>query len=300
MKDLEGKGVKFKLNCKIKEIKEGELVTTKDEVIPWDFCLAAPGRSGMQWLIEELEKLEIETSWEPLDIGVRIEVPSTVMEKICSIQRDPKFHIHTPSYDDFVRTFCTNHTGFVVTESYPDHVGVNGHSFLNKKSNNTNFAFLVRVKLTEPLFDTTAYGKSIAVQATILGDNKPILQRLGDLRRGRRSTWSRLKRSIVEPTLKSITPGDIAMALPARLITDVIEGLEKLDRLIPGVASDSTLIYAPEIKYSAKKVDTDAFLETSVTNLYVAGDGAGISRGIVAAAATGLLVAEGILSKISS
>ncbi len=169
-----------------------------------------------------------------------------------------------------------------------------------KKSNNTNFAFLTRIELTEPVEDTTAYGRSIAQLATTIGGGgKPILQRLGDLRRGRRSTWARIRRSDVEPTLKYVTPGgDVAMALPHRVVTNILEGgLEKLDRVLPGVASDHTLLYAPEIKYYAMKVEVDGNLETSIEGIFAAGDGAGLSRDIVNAAATGILAARGGCSR---
>ncbi|MEM2711541.1 MAG: FAD-dependent oxidoreductase, partial [Candidatus Jordarchaeales archaeon] len=230
-------------------------------------------------------------------IGVRVEVPATIMEPICNVQRDPKFHIYTHTFDDFVRTFCVNHHGYVVMEVYDDHIGVNGHSILTKPSPNTNFAILDRIELTEPLEDTTAYGNSIARQITILGGGKPIVQKLGDLRKGRRSTWSRIKRGAVTPTLNNVTPGDISMGLPHRILTSIIEGIEMLDKVIPGIASDSTLIYAPEIKYSAKRVTTNEKLETKVEGLFVAGDGAGVSRGIVGAAVTGVVAARGILEK---
>lgn len=192
---------------------------------------------------------------------------------------------------------CTNWSGYVVREMYDGFVGVNGHSLRDIKSPNTNFAFLTRVQLTEPVEDTTAYGRSIAELATTIGGGKPILQRLGDLRKGRRSYWDRIARSGIEPTLKTVTPGDIAMALPHRVVTNIIEGLEKLDKVIPGVASDSVLLYAPEIKFYAMRVEVGKNLETSVENLFVAGDGAGLSRGIVGAAATGILAAEGIMQK---
>jgi len=153
----------------------------------------------------------------------------------------------------------------------------------------------VRVELTEPVENTSAYAFSIASISTTLGGGKPIIQRLGDLKRGRRSTWKRIERSNVIPTLGSVTPGDIAMAFPHRLIVDIIEGLEALDKVIPGVASDSTLLYAPEIKLYAMRVDVDSGMRTKVNGLYVAGDGAGVSRGIVGAAATGILAARDIL-----
>jgi uncharacterized FAD-dependent dehydrogenase len=156
---------------------------------------------------------------------------------------------------------------------------------------------LVRVELTEPVEDTTSYGRNIAQIATTIGGNKPILQRLGDLLKGRRSTWSRIKRSIVKPTLTDVTPGDIAMILPHRITTDIIEGLEKLDKIIPGVFSSNTLIYAPEIKYYAMRLEVNKHLETNIENIFAAGDGAGLTRDIVNAAATGLIAARGILIK---
>ncbi|MBS7288073.1 MAG: FAD-dependent oxidoreductase, partial [Candidatus Freyarchaeota archaeon] len=296
-KKLKEKGVEFILRTKVGSMKRGSLLLSSGETLNYDYCILAPGRSGMRWLAEQMNKLGVETKYMPVDIGVRVEVPATIMEPICSVQRDPKFHIYTSTFDDFVRTFCVNHHGYVVMEVYDDHIGVNGHSILMKPSPNTNFAVLDRIELTEPLEDTTAYGNSIARQITILGGGKPILQKLGDLRKGRRSTWSRIKRGAVMPTLSNATPGDISMGLPHRILTSIIEGIEMLDKVIPGIASDSTLIYAPEIKYSAKRVITNEKLETAVENLFVAGDGAGVSRGIVGAAVTGVVAARGILEK---
>jgi hypothetical protein len=219
------------------------------------------------------------------------------MEPVCRINRDPKFHIITKTYDDFVRTFCVNHRGFMVKESYKGYVGVNGHSLRDKQSNNTNFAFLTRIELTEPVENSTEYGESIAKTATTLGGGNPLIQRLGDLRRGRRSTWKRINSGLVKPTLRAVTPGDIAMVMPHRIVTNILEGLERLDKVIPGVASDSTLLYAPEIKYYAMRVEVDKTMETSIPNLFVAGDGVGVSRGIIIASATGILAARGIMAK---
>ncbi|WP_297435655.1 NAD(P)/FAD-dependent oxidoreductase [Thermococcus sp.] len=297
---LESKGVKFLLWTKALEfgpdrvkVKRGEGVLT----INARYIIVAPGRGGADWFHDVAGRIGLKARHGPIDVGVRVEVPVIVMEPITSINHDPKFHIYTDTYDDFVRTFCTNPNGFVVEERYDGYVGVNGHSMHEKKSNNTNFAFLTRIELTEPVEDTTAYGKSIAQLATTIGGGRPLIQRLGDLRRGRRSTWARIRRSDVEPTLRYVTPGDIAMALPHRVVTNIIEGLEKLDRVLPGVASDHTLLYAPEIKYYAMKVEVDGNLETSIEGIFAAGDGAGLSRDIVNAAATGLLAARGILKK---
>ena len=298
-KDLVKRGVVFHLNTFIEEINEDKSIITKkgNQFGPFDYLIAAPGRFGMVWLSEQTSKLGIQSTYESLDIGVRVEVKSEIMEEICEIQRDPKFHIFTKTHDDMVRTFCTNHEGFVVLESYNDGtIGVNGHSFMDKKSKNTNFAFLNRINLTEPLEDSTKFGKSIANIATTLGGGKPLIQRMRDLRRGRRSTLKRLKKSNVIPTVpyEALTPGDISLAYPGRIIENVIEGLQQLDNVIPGVASDSTLLYAPEIKYSAKRIKTDKGLQTKIPGFYVCGDGAGLSRGIVAAGVTGLMAARSI------
>jgi uncharacterized FAD-dependent dehydrogenase len=251
--------------------------------------------------VKQAEKLNLKRSHGAIDVGVRIEVPGIVMDPICRINRDPKFHITTPTYDDFVRTFCVNHRGYVVKEMYKDvgegYVGVNGHSLRDKQSDNTNFAFLTRIELTEPVENSTEYGASIAKTATTLGGGKPLVQRLGDLKRGRRSTWKRIERGQVRPTLLGVTPGDIAMVMPHRVVTNILEGLERLDAVIPGVAADSTLLYAPEIKFYAMRAEVGATMETSKENLFIAGDGAGVSRGIITASATGIMAARGVLSK---
>jgi uncharacterized FAD-dependent dehydrogenase len=244
-----------------------------------------------------IEKHEIEARYGGIDIGVRVEVPAIVMDPVTKINRDPKFHIRSRRYDDFVRTFCTNMRGFVVKEEYEDFIATNGHSLANTESENTNFAFLVHVELTEPIENTTKYARSIAKLATTIGGGKPVLQRMGDLRRGRRSTKERLVKNLVVNTLKDVTPGDISMALPHRIVMDIIEGLETLNEIIPGVTSDSTLLYAPEVKFYAMHLKVDRNMETSIKNLFAAGDGAGLSRDIVNAAATGILAAEGIIKK---
>lgn len=299
MEDLQRKGVKFLLRRRVVRVERGLVKLNDGEEIEAKYILLAPGRSGQNWLAEEAKRLGIPTRHEPIDLGVRVEVPAIIMEPVARISRDPKFHIYTKKYDDFVRTFCVNHRGFVCLEVYEDDgiVGVNGHSMRSVRSQNTNFAFLVRISLTEPLEDTSAYGRMIARQTTLLGGGKPLIQRLGDLVRGRRSTWDRIEKGNVKPTLSTVTPGDIAMAYPHRVVTDIVEGLERLDSVIPGVASSSTLLYAPEVKFSANRIYTNKDLETPVENIFVAGDGAGLSRGIVAAAATGIIAAQGILKK---
>ena len=293
---LEKQGVKFMLNSKVEHIGKGE-VSVKGKRIRTKYILAAPGRVGADWFAEQARNLGVKLTHGPIDVGVRVEVPAVVYEPVVKVNRDPKFYIHTKTFDDFVRTFCTNAMGWVMEERYDDHVGVNGQSLRAKKSQNTNFALLVHIGLTRPVTDTTAYGQSLAYLATAIGGGRPLLQRLGDLRGGRRSTWERVDRGHVKPTLRSVTPGDISMALPGRVMTNIIEGLECLDKVAPGVAEDSTLLYAPEVKLYAMQIHVSENMETNVPNLFVAGDGAGLSRGIVAAAATGLLAARGIITK---
>lgn len=300
--ELKDKGVEFMLNTKVMDIiiqnntctgvvlEDGTKISSR-------FTIIAPGRVGAAWIDEIVKKHKIGAKYGYIDVGVRVEVPSIIMDPITRINRDPKFHIHTKTYDDFVRTFCTNQHGFVVKEEYEGFIATNGHSLTNSKSENTNFAFLVRVELTQPIENTTRYGRSIAKLATTIGGGKPVLQRMGDLRRGRRSTEKRLMRNAVVNTLKDVTPGDISMALPHRIVTDILEGLEVLDKIIPGVAADSTLLYAPEIKFYSMQLMVDKNMETTINNLFAAGDGAGLSRDIVNAAATGIIAGRGILKK---
>ncbi|MDP6156822.1 MAG: NAD(P)/FAD-dependent oxidoreductase [Candidatus Thermoplasmatota archaeon] len=303
--DLKSKGVTFLFESEIEDliVENGRCngVTLKNEGgcrIISKFTLSCPGRVGIGWVEEMVEKHKIVANYGPIDVGVRVEVSAILMDEIISINRDPKFHIRTERYDDFVRTFCTNSHGFVVKEKYDEFVGVNGHAHKESGSDNTNFAFLVRVKLTEPLENTYQYGRSIAKLATTIGGGDPIVQRIGDLKKGRRTTPNRLKRNQVENTLKSVTPGDISMALPHRIVMDIIEGLGKLDEIIPGVMSDSTLLYGPEIKFYSMKVSVNRKMETSIEGLYAAGDGMGLSGDMVNASATGILAARGILNSM--
>jgi len=302
--DMEKKGVKFKLNAKALDIDSKNnktIVKTDKGDEEADYIILAPGRAGSLWLIEMAKKLDLKMRFNPVDIGVRVEALNDVLREIVQDYQcwDPKFHITTHQYDDHVRTFCVCPYGFVVKEFYEKEIfGVNGHSMKDKKSKNCNFALLIRTKLTKPLENTTEYGRSIAKQTNTLGGGKPILQRLGDLRMSRRSTWSRIGKSYVNPTLKDVTPGDLSMAYPYRIVTDILEALDKLEKVIPGVGSDSTLLYAPEIKFYSMRIETNKMLQTAVPNIFVAGDGAGISRGITIAAATGIIAADGIKNLI--
>jgi len=298
--DLDEKGIGFLLSTKVEDlmIENGVcsgVVLAGGKNIRSHYTILAPGRVSGEWVNDLVNRHSIAARYGGIDIGVRVEVPAIIMDPVTRINRDPKFHIQTRRYDDFVRTFCTNEHGFVVKEEYDGFIATNGHSMRNTASENTNFAFLVHIELTHPIENTTKYARSVAKLATTIGGGKPVLQRIGDLRRGRRSTEKRIARNPVVNTLKDVTPGDISMAMPHRIVMDIIEGLETLNEIIPGVASDSTLLYAPEIKFYAMQVQVNRDMESSIKNLFAAGDGAGLSRDIVNAAATGVLAARGIL-----
>jgi uncharacterized FAD-dependent dehydrogenase len=272
------------------------VVTNRKEYAA-DNVILAPGRVGADWVGKMAQKYDIGLEQRGIEVGVRVEVHNDIMRDLCDIIYDPTFFIQTNKYDDETRTFCTNQGGYVALENYKKFVCVNGYAFRDTKSVNTNFAFLSKVILTEPVTDNQAYGESIGSLATLIGGGKPILQRFGDLKRGRRSTWNRVSKGYIEPTLTNVICGDIAMALPERILTNLIEGLEKLNHVVPGVSNDETLLYAPEIKFFATQVDTRENLETKIDGMYVSGDGPGVAGNIVSASATGLIPAKGIISK---
>ncbi|MEM2005055.1 MAG: NAD(P)/FAD-dependent oxidoreductase [Zestosphaera sp.] len=299
---LETKGVKVFSETAVYDIrKDGALfksLTDKGEFTSRKVLLA-PGRGGITWFQKTLSSLNIEHEPGPLDVGVRIEVPSYITEDVTKVNPDPKIILYTKFYDDRVRTFCTNPNGFVVQERYDDGtVGVNGVSYRNIKTRNTNFALLVTLKLTDPYSDATELGKSIARIATRVGVGKPIIQRLGDLEKGRRSTWDRIEKSVVTPTLKNVTPGDVGVILPYRIVINILEAIRRLNVIYPGLYAAQTILYAPEVKYYSIKVKTGKDLQTNIEGLYVAGDGAGLSRGLNVAAATGVIAGRAILQDI--
>ena len=260
--------------------------------------ILAPGRAGADWIGQLALQQGLGLIQRGIEVGVRVEVHNDILQDLCSIIYDPTFFIQTAKYDDQTRTFCTNRGGYVAMENYSRFVCVNGHAFRDRKSENTNFAFLSKVVLTEPVTDNQAYGESIGQLATLIGGGKPILQRFGDLKRGRRSTWHRVRKGYITPTLSDVVCGDIAMALPERILTNLIEGLDKLNRVVPGVSNDETLLYAPEIKFFATQVETDHQLETGIKGMFVAGDGPGVAGNIVSAGATGLIPAKAILARL--
>ncbi|MBO3803003.1 MAG: FAD-dependent oxidoreductase [Candidatus Brockarchaeota archaeon] len=260
--------------------------------------LAAPGRIGAEWLGEESRRLGIGLTRNPVDIGVRAEVPAEVLSPLTDALYEPKLKYVSKRFDDYVRTFCVNPHGEVITECYDGVVTVNGHSFEFKRTANTNFAILVSTAFTEPFKEPIAYGKYVARLANLLSGGI-IVQRLGDLVQGRRSTAERVKRSIVTPTLKNATPGDLSFILPYRILSNIVEMLKAIDKLAPGVFSKHTLLYGVEAKFYSSRVNTGKNLETSVKNLFVAGDGAGLTRGLSQAAACGLAAAENVMKRLA-
>jgi len=270
------------------------VLTKEGKKIYGEKVLLAPGRIKADWLQKLIKRYDIKYIYDKVEVGVRVEFPAPIMRKQSEILYETVYKIRTKTYHDIIRTFCSCPNGEVATENYDGYVCVNGHSKSDHKSKNSNFAFVCEVNLTEPVENSIAYAKSIAEVASTIGGGKPILQSLEDLRCGRRSTWSRLAKSFVEPSLKDVTPGDIAMALPYRIVKNIEEGLEILDKVMPGINSGSTLLYAPEVKFRSSKVSTDKDLQTSVKGLYVAGDAAGISGSITGAAVTGVMFARGI------
>ncbi len=303
--ELLNRRVNFLLETQVLEILPPEGRTSQrllvrnevgtENVLEFDSLVLAPGRSGANWLDAQAEKLGMLRHFTGVDVGIRVEVPAHLMQEVVNLSYDAKLRIEkTPTYGDSVRTFCTCPYGFVVMEEYNGFVGVNGHSEKSRQSPNTNFALLNKVKLTEPVEDTNKYSRTIARLAATIGGKKAIIQRLGDLEKGRRSTWERISKNEVKPTLYDVTPGDISMALTMRIITNLKESLYKLDRILPGLADDATLLYCPEFKTYALEIITSKKMETSIPGIFAAGDGVGISRGIMGAAWSGTIAARGV------
>lgn len=271
------------------ELSDGERIESK-------YLVAAPGREGAEWFSDQAARLGIPTASNPVDIGVRVELPATVMEHITDIVYESKLVYYTKSFDDRVRTFCMNPYGEVVTENNAGLITVNGHSYAEKRTQNTNFALLVSKSFTEPFKEPITYGKSIAKLANLLGGGV-IVQRLGDLLDGRRSTPERIQRGLVKPTLLDATPGDLSLVLPYRHMVALTEMLEALDKVAPGVNSRHTLLYGVEVKFYSSRLKLNNVLETDIENFFAIGDGAGVTRGLAQASAAGIVVAKEILAR---
>ncbi|MEW5953082.1 MAG: NAD(P)/FAD-dependent oxidoreductase [Bacillota bacterium] len=273
------------------------VVTTGGEEIRGSFVLLAPGREGAEWLTKEAGRLGLKTANNPVDIGVRVEVPASVMEPLTKVFYEAKFIYYSKTFDDRVRTFCMNPHGEVVMENNDGLVTVNGHTHAYRKTGNTNFAVLVSKNFTEPFNDPISYGKYVASLANLLGGGV-IVQRLGDLITGHRSTKDRISKSLLKPTLPMATPGDLSLVFPYRHLVAIVEMLKALDEVAPGVYSRYTLLYGAEVKFYSSRLELSTGLETQVENLFAAGDGAGVTRGLAQASASGVVAAREIMKRI--
>jgi uncharacterized FAD-dependent dehydrogenase len=297
---LLAKGVEILDQTKIEDIvvEDKRVVgvkTSEGNIIKGKKVLLAPGRVNARWLQKLADTYDIKYIYDKVEVGVRVEFPSSIMKRQAETLYETVYRVRTKTYQDIVRTFCSCPNGLVAIEKYENYICVNGHSNSDHGSKNSNFAFLCEVNLKEPLENSIAYAKSVAELTSLLGGGKPILQSVYDLRDGRRSTWSRLEKSFVEPTLKDVVPGDISMGLPHRIVLNLLEGLELLDKVMPGINSGSTLLYAPEVKFRSSKIETKKNLETSIKGLFVAGDAAGLSGSITGAAVTGVMAGKGMV-----
>lgn len=279
-------------------VTDGKLegVMIHDQFYACRYLVSAPGREGSEWFVKEIQHMGLHLTSNAVDIGVRVEMPSEVLETITDVVYESKLIYFSKSFDDRIRTFCMNPYGFVVEENNDGLLTVNGHSYAHKRSENTNFAILVSKKFTEPFHEPIKYGKYIANLANILGGGV-IVQRLGDLLDGRRSTPERIRRGLVRPTMPNATPGDLSLVLPYRHLQDIKEMLEALDKVAPGANSRHTLLYGVEVKFYSNRLELSNQLETKIPNFFAIGDGAGITRGLVQASAAGVTVGQEILQR---
>ena len=290
--------IDFYFDSKVDEVKTNNdryVIRVGEDEYLCDKCIVAVGRSGSKWIEEVCEKLDIKTNASRVDIGVRVELPSIIFKDITDQLYESKIVYKTKKFEDKVRTFCMNPNGLVVNENTNGIITVNGHSFEDdgKKTNNTNFALLVSKRFSEPFKDSNGYGESIARLSNMLGGGV-IVQRFGDLERGRRSTVERIKESVTIPTLKA-TPGDLSLVLPKRILDGIIEMIYALDKIAPGTANDDTLLYGVEVKFYNVAVELNERLETKHKNLFIIGDCSGVTHSLSHASASGIYVANLII-----
>lgn len=282
----------------VKDQKVSGVETVDGNIIEAKYVILAPGRFGANWLHREMNRIGVKLTTNPVDIGVRLETSYDTTKELTDILYEPKLIYYSPTFDDTVRTFCVNPNGYVISEKYDEVITTNGHAYEDKKSGNTNFALLISSRFTEPFKDPISYGMHIAKLANLLSGGSVLVQRLGDLLRGRRSTKERLNRSIVEPTLETAVPGDISYVLPYRHLVGILEMIKALNELAPGLYSDHTLLYVTEVKFYSSRIETTPETETTtVKNLYTIGDGSGITRSLAQSSASGIIAARSILMR---
>ena len=289
--------VDFYFNTDVRELEHDDgiyTVTYDDGTAQAPYCIVSVGRSGSKWMEQVCKKLEIPTCSNRVDLGVRVELPAVIFEEITDALYESKIVYRTEKFEDNVRTFCMNPHGIVVNENTNGIVTVNGHSFEDpqKQTENTNFALLVAKRFSVPFKDSNGYGESIARLSNMIGGGV-IVQRFGDLERGRRSTVKRIEEGLVRPTLAA-TPGDLSLVLPKRILDGVIEMIYALDKIAPGTANDDTLLYGVEVKFYNMEVELDEHLETKYHGLYIIGDGSGVTHSLSHASASGVYVARRI------
>ena len=283
------KGVKIKPSSKIND-KDAKL-----ETIYGDNVVIAVGRKGANWLTDICQKHNIETEPGIVDIGVRYELPDAVMKDVNKYMYEGKFIGRPFPFGDKVRTFCQNPSGFVSAEVYDNNLTlVNGHSYANKKSTNTNLALLVSHHFNYPFNKPIEYGRNVAKNLNELGAGNIVVQRLGDIYRGKRTWKEELDHNKVVPTLKAAVPGDITFAIGYRTMTDILQFIKEMDKIVEGFANPDNLLYGPEIKFYSNKVLIDEKFETSVKGLYSIGDGGGMTRGLMMASASGVQMARNL------
>jgi uncharacterized FAD-dependent dehydrogenase len=301
LKELLTGRVEIRTHCRARRIMEKDGAVTgvaldNGEVVEARYVIAAPGRSGAAWIREEARHLAIPSVPSPVDIGVRVEVPAPILAPLTEAAYEAKLIYYSRTFDDKVRTFCMNPYGEVVLEELDGLITVNGHSYTSRKTANSNFAILVSSTFTEPFDDPISYGQYIARLANLLGQGA-LVQRLGDLQVGRRTTPARLARCLTRPTLKSATPGDLSFVLPYRYLKDILEMLEVLEALAPGINHRHTLLYGVEVKFYSHRLKLSLELESPIRNLFIIGDGAGITRGLIQASASGLIAARALAKR---
>lgn len=289
--------VEFRFNCHVDDVEAidgGYRVITKDGVDECKKCIVSVGRSGSKWMEKVCSELNIPTKSNRVDIGVRVELPAEVFSHLTDELYESKIVYRTAKFEDLVRTFCMNPHGVVVNENTNGIVTVNGHSYEDpsKHTENTNFALLVAKHFSEPFRDSNGYGESIAKLSNMLGGGV-LVQRFGDLIRGRRSNATRIAEGFVTPTL-SATPGDLSLVMPKRILDGIIEMIYALDKIAPGTANDDTLLYGVEVKFYNMEVEIDENLETPLKGLYVIGDCSGVTHSLSHASASGVHVARAI------